>query len=601
MVGVEESNLHYFAAEEAAAAAADIAAIDMNSEEVQGAALTLQSGFRGMQARKEAKAIKAEPKMQISKHSVGSGVNAVGQHKAHLAKHSAQALAKKQASDAAAKASRDRLAELQKAGKAKRAEEQEAAEAAAAEQAAAEAAAQEETSALAAIEAQAKADYEAKTKAIEASDTTIWEKNKAKLVLRQIEELRASEAEKAAKEAETLAKKEATAARLSWTAPTVDSKTPSEDELKQRKQKRRSWVKGESETPVSTPEAEPEFDIDAKYHRVGKAHNTMARPVKGRKTVFDQKEEEAREHKANMMQRADITASMYVQALTYTFHNEKEASEYLALQKRIMEDDLQAEGYYNVYKLPEIVTADGVRGGVGNGFMLGTIRYLTIAVGTCDQFIQLHRTYDIRHLLNADQTVQTRKQYGIQALDGWIVCQKAPTAVKDAISSWNGESWCNIRQFDCDFNTPGGWRSVAKYAKRQNKDLLLCISNVSAETPAALAKFMVKENEYVSEYNKAADDIRQGALYKGVKSPVSLVQKTSGTSAVIFRMLGAFQHVGTVQEMETASEDTMVGLASRTYYFAGPGAVGNSEISQRVDFELEGTDGMTVAVLPNAV
>lgn len=575
---VEESGFSY-AEGAAAAAAADIAAIDLNSGEVQ-----------------EAKIRTAEPKMERIKTPVGE----IGSHKAMNAKQSAAAIAKKQASDAAAKESRARMLEIQKAGKAKRAEEQAAAEAVAEAKAAADLAVLEEKAAAAEAAQQAKADYAAKMKEIEASGATIWEKNKAKKALKQIEELRASEAAKEAKEAEKLAKKEAAAARLSWTAPVVEAATPSDDELKQRKQKRRSWIKGESTTPVSVPKAEPTFDPDEKYHKAGKHMNTMARPVKGRKTIFDHKEEEAREHTANVMQRADTTASLYTEVLTWTFANEKAASEYLTLKKQIIEDDLQAEGYYKVYKIADEITADGAPG-IGNGFMVGNVRYLTVAVGTCDQFIELHRTYDIRTLLNGKQTTQTKKQYGIQALEGWMVCQKTPTSVKDVTASWNSESWCNVAVIDSPFLAPGGWRSVAKYAKKEGQDLLLSISHVRAETKAALSQFMMKENQYVDAYSKCAEDIRATALYKGVKAPVSLVASTGESSAFIFRMIGAFQHVGTVEEMESPAEDAVHGLAARTWYFAGPGAFKNALIGQRVDFELEGTFGLTVACLEEAL
>jgi hypothetical protein len=515
------------------------------------------------------------------------------------AERAATELMQAEAKTAMAEAAKRQRRAIKDAGDAKRAAA--AAEAAAIKErdAAAAALVKKVKEAAAAAAKEAKAELERKTKEIRDNpSSTKWEQNKAIKALKQMDELRASEAAGAEKQAAADAKREATAVRMAWKAPTVDSKTPSDRDIQTQQfrrsstaEQRRRIVERNAAASVPVPAAEPYFDADEKWHKPGRHIATLARPAKGRKALFDQKQEEGELEEAAMYQRNETTDAMYCQTLVWEFNSPTSVDDFLELMKRIIQDDLHPEGYFKVFT---IQTHNGLPTGA-------TGKYLTVSLGSIQQYLDLNYAHDIRGMLNAKQTKATMQQYGIQKVSGDFVTSKAPAALREVLGAWQSQPYSTIRLTEKPFSIPGGWKTVAEYAANTN-DLLVVVNSMASTdkehvwyTPA-----IARCKAFSDAYNAAVPAIKQTAMYKGVATPVNLLCKTGPGSAVSVQFVSAYKYAQVVESVGTPAEDEMQGLKSSAVYYCGPGA-SNSDVIQRVDFELNGVDGMDCNVLAAAI
>ena len=195
-----------------------------------------------------------------------------------------------------------------------------------------------------------------------------------------------------------------------------------------------------------------------------------------------------------------------------------------AVMQEIIDDDFQAEALQAAYVLPKAE-------GFSNGYKTGQYTLLTVAIGTAEQFMEMHRMVDIRARLNEGKTTQMKDQKGIRRLDGLFYTVRPPAGVTAILDDWNSDPNINIQLVKTkSMGIPGGWASVARYIGThadEGNDLLISVGQVKGKTKDATASagnwFDIMRDNYAS----AAPDMSEFGIFSGWKTPIDIQEKTS--------------------------------------------------------------------------
>ena len=151
---------------------------------------------------------------------------------------------------------------------------------------------------------------------------------------------------------------------------------------------------------------------------------------------------------------------------------------------------------------------------------------MSVAIGSTDQFVRLHSSYDIRFLLNSGKTKQLEKQRGIKNVTGVYQCAKAGQVRADAIvGDWNKEDYCHIEvAVNRRLTVPGGCGTVAWYAGGgdaeyggSGDDLLLAVGTHTLEDGVENCEDAFNYYDIVrEEYKRVAKPLSDNALWTGV-------------------------------------------------------------------------------------
>ena len=100
------------------------------------------------------------------------------------------------------------------------------------------------------------------------------------------------------------------------------------------------------------------------------------------------------------------TTHMHDTCLGIVRMHEHAGQRFVDLLKHIRGADYQAEAYFNVVQLPSNETLNQKD---------GDYRFMTLSIGTIEQYKQYHIEYNVREHLNAGVSTQTKGAAGIKS------------------------------------------------------------------------------------------------------------------------------------------------------------------------------------------
>ena len=428
-----------------------------------------------------------------------------------------------------------------------------------------------------AAEKAAKAELSAKERTAKQIEQygSVWAARMAGQQARKLEEARQAEeaATEAAKAARKEAKRKSKLIGFFEKPKAADSVELTDAEIAARREARAaskfSQPADGGEAP-SVPVAEPVFDPQAAYLVTSRHLATMARPVGRNKKFFETFEESGQEAQRDM-QVAKAGQMLYTEVLIWTFPNRKMGDAFTALMAQLIEDDLHAQAFFQVYELPSAT-------GYGNGYMAGDVQFMSIAVGTAEQYKSLHATINIRDALNEGKTVQLKHQMGYKSIEGIMYCVRNVPDISDVVAQWNTEEACNIELATTPkLGVPGGWTTVAKFCKEQQSSLLVTVDRVEATDAATLASAGNWLDIMRSEYDKVAPQMSEFQVFHGWTTPIDLraprIAASGGGSAlagITFWNADLWARALAQAKLEIAKE--MQGVSGRMIVVAGPGS-----------------------------
>jgi hypothetical protein len=442
-----------------------------------------------------------------------------------------------------------------------------------------------------------KADWAAQVKTIESKGLSVFEKNMALKALREVDALRKAEAAKIAAEEEVEAKREAKQSFMSrFQVPTGPvSKTAGDMTMARNRSARQNstWSVPKSDGSRSGAHREPvrmpEFDPQKQYQANHKHLATNRRPVGKAKGVFNAINEDLDYEGISGFGELDLGTSIYVETLIWSFHNRKSVNDFLDMVKEIRDEGRQAEAYYQVFEIPADVAARSTPvplRQVGNAYVPSSaIQVMTVAIGTTEQYTDLHRQFDMREILNHDTTPysstdiqaarsakQLQNQRGIKQLTGTFYCMKPIADVKDVYDSWNSTPGVNIKfQLTKGLTVPGGIPTVTKYFST-SRDLLMSLGTHDSADNGASEAAMVWFEVIRSEYQKKVQPIQTGPLFKGIATPIDFAVRRSAKNFSSFGVHSTEAWLATKASIGADLAADMDGVSVRRLLFFGPGA-----------------------------
>lgn len=383
---------------------------------------------------------------------------------------------------------------------------------------------------------------------------------------------------------------------------------------------------------VSEPVREAEFDPQAQYLVTSKHLATMKRPVGSKKLLFRQMEEEAMEEAQGLQ--GGLQPTIYAEILTWSFYNRKSGEEFIKLMEEIAEQGLCAEGYFNIFELPVNIEAVSVpeelrqdrahgtytiktnMSTTGNNYVPahGDVRYMSVAVGTTEQFVNLHRSMDIRLIMNSGITKQLEKQRGIKHVSGIYQCAKGgQTKASSIVDEWNLEAYVSIEaSVNRKLGVPGGCPTVTWFAGGgdadvggSGDDLLLTVGTHTCDAGVENTEDAFNWFDIVrGEYKKVSIPLSQNALFNGVCSPIDYSHEHPKERAqplrfTTFSMQRASNWLAAKKNAGSDDRAEMAGISNRKVFYFGAGAH-KPEMKEYVS-SLQGIQGMQAAILSGAV
>lgn len=246
--------------------------------------------------------------------------------------------------------------------------------------------------------------------------------------------------------------------------------------------------------------------------------------------------------------------------------------------------------------------------------MTGDVRYMSVAVGTTEQFVQLHSSYDLLFLLNSGKTKQLEKQRGIKHLSGIYQCAKAGQVRADAIiEEWNKEAYCNIEvAINRKLAVPGGCETIAWYTGGgdadvggSGNDLLLSVGMHTLEPGVPDCADAFNYYDIVrGEYRRFAMPLSDNALFSGICTPIDFEYEHPHSSSGPVRFLSVSMHRAStwLDAKQAAGSDAaseMDGVSKRKVFYFGAGA--HTSAMRSYVGRLQGIQGLSAGILTGAV
>lgn len=162
---------------------------------------------------------------------------------------------------------------------------------------------------------------------------------------------------------------------------------------------------------------------------------------------------------------------IYTEVSVWTLRGTVAASRFQKVMQMIVDDDRQAEAYFQVFKLPK---EHGVRLNPAEleleSIDLLDQQFLVVAIGSCDQLVELHQLYDIRamingfsgHMENKARLASASINENIRQFSSRIYCLRASREINAIV-----DEWCSYPNFHialCETvqaTAPGGWYVAA--------------------------------------------------------------------------------------------------------------------------------------------
>eukprot|EP00729_Bicosta_minor_P012120 gene12120-19563_t len=390
------------------------------------------------------------------------------------------------------------------------------------------------------------------------------------------------------------------------------TKTLGDGTIARNKMKRKSSKHAvDAPKPVTAVSSEPvreeEYDPQKQYLVTSKHQATLMRAVGSKRHLFQQLADEVLEEKQGMG--GGLQPTVYVQILTWSFYNRKSGSDFVKLMTEVSAHGLSATGYFNVFELPVEIESEAVP-----DVLRQDVRYMSVAVGTTEQFVQLHSSYDLLFLLNSGKTKQLEKQRGIKHLSGIYQCAKAGQVRADAIiEEWNKEAYCNIEvAINRKLAVPGGCETIAWYTGGgdadvggSGNDLLLSVGMHTLEPGVPDCADAFNYYDIVrGEYRRFAMPLSDNALFSGICTPIDFEYEHPHSSSGPVRFLSVSMHRAStwLDAKQAAGSDAaseMDGVSKRKVFYFGAGA--HTSAMRSYVGRLQGIQGLSAGILTGAV
>jgi hypothetical protein len=220
------------------------------------------------------------------------------------------------------------------------------------------------------------------------------------------------------------------------------------------------------------------------------------------------------------IKKTELNLGMYVEVTVWTMRNEAAGEKFVSVMQSIVDDDRQAEAYFQVFALPSTCPL-GARPGVSGSAGALERQYLVVAVGSCDQFVELHQMYDIRANINGFSGHLKSKSTGqdnVKRHASHFYCLKSSSKIKSIASAWNQDKAYFVDVVETVQATcGGGWAAVSKFVESLGDDMIVVVS-----------KFVAAHEEEVEGIVDALESVREAyAVANGGKSaPIDIITVT---------------------------------------------------------------------------
>ena len=158
---------------------------------------------------------------------------------------------------------------------------------------------------------------------------------------------------------------------------------------------------------------------------------------------------------------------VYTEIALWTLRGPVAASRFQQVMQMIVDDDRQAEAYFQVFKLPQNhgIQLNAAESPQSSADGLNQ-HFLVVSIGSCDQLVELHQLYDIRamingfsgHMENKARSVSTSINENIRQFSSRVYCLRASHEMKAIVGEWC--SYPNFHISLCETvqaTVPGGW------------------------------------------------------------------------------------------------------------------------------------------------
>jgi hypothetical protein len=203
--------------------------------------------------------------------------------------------------------------------------------------------------------------------------------------------------------------------------------------------------------------------------------------------------------------------------MVWTFFNLKAGEKFVNFVSKINKEGHQAEGYFQCFKLP------GVQLGVGNEYHpAAKFQFMTVSIGSTEQYVNLHKLYDTRAVMNAGRTTQTKHQVGIKSVVGTLYCMKDVAPIKTIFADWNTAEECNMQFIKVPgLSVAGGWSTVARFVRdTAAKEVLMSYTVRKSADVSKQAAIIQRSKDLAANYAKSAPQLSDLVVFKGVASPI---------------------------------------------------------------------------------
>eukprot|EP00041_Stephanoeca_diplocostata_P014454 m.262917 g.262917 ORF g.262917 m.262917 type:complete len:659 (+) comp19702_c0_seq1:219-2195(+) len=398
---------------------------------------------------------------------------------------------------------------------------------------------------------------------------------KERVQKREQEEAEKAEAERLAREEEKLRKPGSVHGMWSPKPEGLDQLSDKEiaERKKNRKSSKHSAFKDEPKRDVVKSTIKNDDAAYDAYLDKMSAQKTLDRKVGGNRKVFEQMRDEYKEEVEDLDDRAALTTGTYIEIAQWTFYNRTSTKQFTKFMSDLEEDDRQPEGFFKVFEVgtpvspPErlVGTSDSgtrykskskVKPSAAakeklhapdpsvydtSGGHIAEVSYVSISVGSAQQFIELYQLYDVKKEVNVadnDPDVQSQivaaARTGLKRVESDIFCNRAPRDMKTVVDDWNR---CDFAAYklheDAKSSIMGGWRSIVKFLNAATNDHLAFTARLKFEDSAARTAFRQTLADSDKKYKSFAS---AGGLGAATSSPTNWAIDAGDTDLHIFAL-----------------------------------------------------------------
>eukprot|EP00041_Stephanoeca_diplocostata_P034174 m.1148315 g.1148315 ORF g.1148315 m.1148315 type:complete len:328 (+) comp24475_c1_seq8:411-1394(+) len=248
---------------------------------------------------------------------------------------------------------------------------------------------------------------------------------------------------------------------------------------------------------------------------------TLRRRVGSKAYLFEQRKDEMDEENAETVDGS--LSGTYVEVSVLSFYNQKSADMYTVHLQSIVNDDREAEAFFELYPLK--VDAQ-------NQYNAGGISYLYVAIGTYQQFVDMHKQYDLyrasKGMIYEDAKIakQMEDQNGMSACNSNVYVVKSHRALQDIASTWNQNPKFDMQiVVSRDVGVVGGWRTMQNFFQN-NDNWIGVVGEFEFESFSDAKSFKLAAEKLSKQIAKRAAGLEKEML-KGEIEPVNITYQST--------------------------------------------------------------------------